>query len=101
MRVCFLEIRCTRFVGYVFSKDYEKHIYSDSTRYDRKVNSVKTGNDIIRFSASSNPVMFGTVEFVSKRCFKKYRGLWDYLYSFRNISHFLNRKLPFYHLELS
>ena len=47
------------------------------------MNSVKSGNDIIRISTSSNPAMFGAVEFVSKRCFKKYRGLWDYLYSFR------------------
>ena len=52
-------------------------MYSDSARYARKVNSVKTGNDIIRISTASNLVMFGTVEFVSKRCFQKYRGLWD------------------------
>ena len=51
-------------------------MYFDRARYARKLNSVKTGNDI-RISTSSNTVTFVAVGFVSKRSFQKYRGLQD------------------------
>ena len=70
-------------IGFVSNRRFQKytgqwetlfvfeHIFADRPRYALKVNSMKTGNGIIRISTSSNPVMLSTVGFVSKRCFKK------------------------------
>ena len=43
----------------------------------KKRNASKTGSDVIIFSTSLNPAMFGTIGFVSKRRFQKYIGKWD------------------------
>ena len=42
-----------------------------------KRNASKTGNDVIIFSTSLNPAMFGTIGFDSKRRFQIYVSKWD------------------------
>ena len=43
----------------------------------KKRNASKIGNDVIIFSTSLNPAMFGTIGFVSNGRFQKYIGKWD------------------------
>ena len=66
-------------------------MYSDRARYAQNVNESKTGSDVKIISTLSNPVMFGTVGFVPKRCIKNIE-LWDYIVSFSGYCLFLNRK---------
>ena len=39
------------------------------------VTSSNSGSKVIKISASSNPVVFGTVRFIPRECFQRYIGL--------------------------
>ena len=62
--------------------------------------SVMTGSDVIIISTKSNPVMFGTVRFVSKSRLQNYIGKWDSLYSFSSYRPFSKPEVTIYHLSL-